>query len=395
MEVPIVAGSPIRRRVTASKNTTPPWLSPTTSVRPSGARAMAISAVALATHDADRGRAAQQRGEQVAARARRVVERDALAREQQRAVEVVLGRAPARRAAAPSAARASVARRAALVERDERRRATATHEQRGDAGERAGAGAAARARARGPAGVEERALGRVELVLVAGAPVERGGQPRAAVELAGVAPALVPLARGVARGGGAGGGPRRPPRASRAGAATRAAAPRARPRPSPSLTVSRRRSVSTSSDRGDVRSPCAVELGERDAPAHDRAALALAGEAQQDRARDAPAARGRARPYAVLGQPRDRAAHAAACARRRRGAGGARRARCHSSSSAVESSGSAPGSSSTSASSASTSSGSTLQPGALRGQLDRAAQLVARIGPTSTWLAPSSRDSSG
>ena len=49
--------------------------------------------VARADH-ADRGGAAQQRAEQVAARARRVVERDALAGEQQRAVELVVDQRP-------------------------------------------------------------------------------------------------------------------------------------------------------------------------------------------------------------------------------------------------------------------------------------------------------------
>ena len=82
-----------------------------------------------------------------------------------------------------------------------------------------------------------------------GGPVERRGEPGAAVELGRVAPGVAPLARRHRSGAGEGGGPRRPPRASRAGAATREAAPRGRPRPLPSSTVSRRLSVSTASAR--------------------------------------------------------------------------------------------------------------------------------------------------
>jgi hypothetical protein len=51
----------------------------------------ADQAVAVPAQDADRGRALQQRGEQGAARLRRVLELDALAREQQRVIDVLLG----------------------------------------------------------------------------------------------------------------------------------------------------------------------------------------------------------------------------------------------------------------------------------------------------------------
>ena len=61
------------------------------SVRPSGLRSRSISRVAVAAHHADRRRALQQRGQEVAARLQRVVQRDALAGEQQRPVEVVVG----------------------------------------------------------------------------------------------------------------------------------------------------------------------------------------------------------------------------------------------------------------------------------------------------------------
>ena len=70
-------------------------------------------------------------------------------------------------------------------------------EQRGHAREHH-AQAALRAPARAPAVVQERALGRVELGLVAGRPVERGGEARAAVQPAGIARVGVPRARGVA-----------------------------------------------------------------------------------------------------------------------------------------------------------------------------------------------------
>ena len=87
--------------------------------------------------------------------------------------------------------------------------------------------------ARDAARIEELLLGRVELRLVRGAPLERGGEPRAAVELAAIPVVGVPLPRRMRSGGRGGAGPRRPPRASRAGAAIRAGAPRAPPRPCP------------------------------------------------------------------------------------------------------------------------------------------------------------------
>ena len=63
---------------------------------------------------------------------------------------------------------------------------------------------------------------------------------------------------------------------------------------------------------------------------------------------------------------------------------------CQSSSSAVESSGSAPGSPSTSSTSVSASSGSTRSPTRLAGSSIARRSSEACIGPTSTWLAPSS-----
>ena len=121
--------------------------------------------------DADRGRAAEQRAEQVAARPHRVVERHALAGQQERAVELVVEQ----RAGAESLRLGRgrlVARVAALLERDGAR----DHAQ----------ARAARRRRPGPArsrrcerslavrlSVEERALGCVEVGLVVGRPVQR------------------------------------------------------------------------------------------------------------------------------------------------------------------------------------------------------------------------------
>ncbi len=68
--------------------------------------------------------------------------------------------------------------------------------------------------------------------------------------------------------------------------------------------------------------------------------------------------------------------------------------RCHSSSSADETSGSAPGWPSTSATSASTSSRSTSRPARRAGSSIARRSSSRSIGPTSTWLAPMSRDSS-
>ena len=63
--------------------------------------------------------------------------------------------------------------------------------------------------ARRPALVEKGALELVELGVVLGGPVERRGEPGAAVELGGVALGVSPLAGGSRSGGGEGGGPRR------------------------------------------------------------------------------------------------------------------------------------------------------------------------------------------
>ena len=143
----------------------------------------------------DGGRAVQQRGAQVPARLRRVVERDGLAGEQ-RAVQAVLGEGT--RAEPLRVGRGRLlARGSALLERDapgDQRE----HQQRGDAGER-GAQAALGALGRGTAVVDEGALDRVELGLVPSRPVQRRRQARTAVQLARIAAAGIPLARGGAQ----------------------------------------------------------------------------------------------------------------------------------------------------------------------------------------------------
>ena len=144
-----------------------------------------------------------------------------------------------------------------------------------------------------------------------GRPFQRRGQPRAAVELARVAAAARPTRVRRCGVGGAGGGPGRPPRATRAGAATRAAAPRGRPRPSPSSIVTQ----PVVGERGQARR-------RRPRRARLRARRARPGGARPRRPRPRPpGAAGSARAttrwrgveplVGALGQPRDRAVHAA------------------------------------------------------------------------------------
>ena len=142
-----------------------------------------------------------------------------------------------------------------------------------------------------------------------GRPVERGGQARAAVELAGSRP------------------PASHSRAARQLAVQPASLgvllePAAQPRPLAQQRLVRDLDLALADrdqalvgehgehDLGDAL-VVAVELGQRHAPAHDRVALALAGQAQQDPARELAAAGRAARRR--LGQPRHRAAHAAGC----------------------------------------------------------------------------------
>ena len=176
-----------------------PRLSPATSARAVRAQRDPEQPAVGDPHDADRGRAAHQGGEQVAARLQRVVDRHALAREQQRAVEVGLDK---RLRAEPLRHRGPrlVARGTALIEEQHGGHAGEDQQDGGGAeqGAQAPVGAPRAARlalAVRDARLDERALELVELGAVPGAPVERRGEARTAVEIAGIAPAAVPLAR--------------------------------------------------------------------------------------------------------------------------------------------------------------------------------------------------------
>ena len=85
----------------------------------------------------------------------------------------------------------------------------------------------------GAALVEERPLGGVQVRAVPVRPLERGGEPGAAVEVRGLPAAARPTAGRRCPAGGAGAGPRGPRRASGAAWATRGSAPRGRPRRCP------------------------------------------------------------------------------------------------------------------------------------------------------------------
>ena len=253
-----------------------------------------------AAHDADGRRALVQRGEQAAARLRAVVERDALAGEQQRAVEVVLGER-ARAEPLRVGAGGLVARGAALLEREEPGD-DREDEQPGDSGEH-GAQAPLGAPARRAALVEEGPLDVSQLGVVGGRPVERGGQPRAAVELAGVAAARVPLARRDAEV------------VVQAPALDVLLEPfaQARPLAQQGLVGDLRLLAADGHEpavgqrgehlRGARR---ALELGERDAPAHGGVALADPGQPHEDRprARLLLPARGRRRRARPAARPR-------------------------------------------------------------------------------------------
>jgi hypothetical protein len=87
-----------------------------------------------------------------------------------------------------------VARPAALIERDQAPD-NRDGQQAGDRGEHQAQAALRPPRGR-PARVEEGALGLVELLLVCGPPLQRGGQPRAAIDVPRIAAVLVPVTRG-------------------------------------------------------------------------------------------------------------------------------------------------------------------------------------------------------
>ena len=221
--------------------------------------------------------------------------------------------------------------------------------------------------------VHEVALDALELLLVGRRPVERGGEPRAAVELAGIAAARVPLARRDAEVVVQAPAVDVLLEPARAVEATRAAAPRARPPPR----------------RG--RRSRAVRPRARRARRHRRARArarraARAGARRRRPRRRPPAARGSpARAPAAQGRGRRRHARPAARprrGRRRRGrrpraSGGRPRAPATARAGRSRAAAARPGSPLTSATSASTSAASTRRPARCAGRLDRAAQLVA------------------
>ena len=217
-------------------------------------------------------------------------------------------RARARRAAAASAAVASRACAGALVERDragdDSASASSTPRPADDRSQ-----PSLRALARRAARGEEVALDRVELAVVRGRPLQRGGQPRAAVQLAGVAPRVVPVARGLRAGARAAGVP----------AASSSSQPRSRGHSrssascatstSSSPSVTRRSSASTASTSATsvaVRARRAGRAGGRPRRPSPVARPAAGGSAR------ASARSLRLEPLVrALGQPRDRALHAA------------------------------------------------------------------------------------
>ena len=196
-----------------------------------GADRVGVRAVAGAGQDADRGGVAQQLGEQRAARGDRVVERRARAGEQQPVVDAVVGQRLGAEALGVGDDR-RVARGAALGERD-----GAGHDrggqQHGDAGHRRPQAAVGAALAVGlvggvgAGGRDELVLERVQLAGVGVAPLRGGSEPRAAIELCGIAAARGPVVRGARQVGVQPAALGIRPRSRPAAGATRAAAPRA------------------------------------------------------------------------------------------------------------------------------------------------------------------------
>ena len=123
-----------------------------------------------------------------------------------------------------------------------------------------------------------------------------------------------------------------------------------------------------------------------------RVAVSLAGQPQQHAARDGllPGRAGRKRPRRAARPRRARRR----CARRRRGAAAAVAVAARARAARSRAAAARPARARRRRRARRRARGSTRRPARSAGALDRAAQLVARIGPTSTWLAPSSRDSS-
>ena len=153
-------------------------------------------------HHADRGRAADQRRQQVAARRDGVIDLAAGLCEQQAALEPVVDQrlgAEALGVGGPS----GVARVVALPEGEQPRHHRGREQHAGAGKQRAQAADGPQLRAAfavglGHARIEERALGRVQRVGVTLRPVECGAEPGTAVEVRGSVPFGVPVARGVA-----------------------------------------------------------------------------------------------------------------------------------------------------------------------------------------------------
>ena len=348
-------------------------------------------------HDPDRPASAQKGGEEVAAGLGRVVDRDRLAGEQEREVEVLLDER-LRAEALGELGRLGVARLAALDDGEDAA-GDGRGEQDGDAGEQRAeppvrAPGALRLSFGGLAALgDERALELVQLERVVGAPVERGGEAGAAVELALVAPRRVPFGR-------------------RSGDVAAQPAPlgvlldplaQARPLAQQRLVGDLDRALADGDEAavgergehgGHVLVALQVELGERRAAAHRRVALALADEAQHDRADERLVLLGNAC-VGALGQPRDGAVDTAGLAVGGEGervlvpllpeleqGGGEQRQRARLALHVVdERIGRAPARPA-----------APLRPA---GSSTARRSSEACIGPTSTWLAPSSSASPG
>ena len=255
-------------------------------------------------------------GEQVAAGLRRVVDRDRLAGEQEREVEVLLDERLGAEAL-DELGRLRVARLAALDDGEDPAR-DGRDEQDGDADEQTAQAAVGAPDAFGlllgglAALGDELALELVDVERVIGGPVEGGSEAGAAVELALIAPCRVPFGR-------------------RLGDVTAKPAPfgvlfdplaQARPlaqqRLMGDLDVSFRHGDETAVGQrrehvGHVLVALQVELPEWSAAAHRRVALVLADQAQHDGAHELPALVGDAS-VGALGQPRDGAVNAAGLA---------------------------------------------------------------------------------
>ena len=178
-----------------SKKATLPSSPRTASVRPSALSASSRTRAPPAVEDGQRRGAAQQRRQEVAARRRGVVERHALAREEQRAVERGLDQRLGAEALRDRRGRLVRAPSRAPAARPRPRRSAATSST---------SAAASSARRRRVARVdavrlvvEELALEPVQAGVGAGrvGPFERRRQSRAAVELARLAPGRLPLRR--------------------------------------------------------------------------------------------------------------------------------------------------------------------------------------------------------